>query len=133
LEASASADIGEICLKIWRKELLGQDEKYNSPPAEQKIHERAKKATAHRVKYVFINPSLEIICSWVCMHARLGDDVQRPYRKCIRAKTLDKDPLVTFVFKYRPLGAHVLFLRCLIYLLTVTQTSSEPTASFLPM
>jgi len=63
--------------------MLGRDEKYNLPPAEQKIHERAKKATAHRVN--------------------LGDDVQRPYKGLLKTRNLDEDPLVTFVFKYRPL------------------------------
>ena len=67
------------------------------------------------------------------MRGSLGDDVQRPYKGLLKTRNLDEDPLVTFVFKYRPLGAHVLFLRYLTYILTVTQTSSKPMVSFLPM
>ena len=35
--------------------------------------------------------------------------MQRPSRKTYQTKILDKEPLVTFVFKYRPLGIHALF------------------------
>jgi hypothetical protein len=40
---------------------------------------------------------------------RLGDDVQRPSRKTYQTRILDKEPLATFVFKYRSLGIHALF------------------------
>jgi len=53
LETSATADIGEIQLKIWRVVSLGKG-KHVAPPVEQKVHERAKKATSHRVMYVSI-------------------------------------------------------------------------------
>jgi len=88
LATSATADIGEIQLKIWRVVSLGKG-KHVAPLVEQKVHERAKKATSHRVI--------------------LGDDVQRPSRKTYQTKILDKEPLVTFVFKYRPLCIHALF------------------------
>ncbi|KIM80347.1 hypothetical protein PILCRDRAFT_9546 [Piloderma croceum F 1598] len=54
-----------------------------SADIEQKVYERAKKATVHRVT--------------------LGKEVQRPFRKLARTELLDKDPVITFVFNYRPL------------------------------
>jgi hypothetical protein len=50
------------------------------------------------------------------MRIRLGDDEQRPHTVFYKTKNLHKDPLATFVFKYRPLGAQASFLRCFKYI-----------------
>jgi len=52
-------------------------------PDEQKVNERSKKALVHRVK--------------------LGEEVQAMQAQVCPCKRLDSEPLVTFVFKYRPL------------------------------
>ena len=42
------------------------------------------------------------------MGLRLGEDVKRPFAELVEIRNLDKDPVTTFVFMYRPLGAHTL-------------------------
>lgn len=44
------------------------------------------------------------------MGLRLGEDVKRPFAELVEIRNLDKDPVTTFVFMYRPLGAHTLLL-----------------------
>jgi hypothetical protein len=45
--------------------------------------------------------------AWV----RLGEEVQRRFKKLARTELLDKDPVITFVFNYRPLGSSSLIIR----------------------
>ena len=54
LDASSSHSIGEIKLVINRviRPEVSKKPTYDSPPQLQKVHERSKKAIAHRVKYV---------------------------------------------------------------------------------
>jgi len=80
---SASKDLGEISIQIWRIAVAGINYKWGPAPVEQKVHERSKKATSHRVQ--------------------LDAEVTRPHRNGRVARRLDKEPLLTFIFKYRPL------------------------------
>ncbi|KIM74325.1 hypothetical protein PILCRDRAFT_14478 [Piloderma croceum F 1598] len=73
----------QILVQLQRRKLLGYHSNYGPPPTEQKVHERAKKATVHRVT--------------------LGEEVQRRFKKLARTELLDKDQVITFVFNYRPL------------------------------
>ncbi|KAF7981536.1 hypothetical protein HWV62_33123 [Athelia sp. TMB] len=86
LDASLSSSLGDISLSIWRTKLISVRE--FGPEVilpEQQIHERAKKAILHQVK--------------------LGDEEVRASEKnTYKTKRLDKQPLVTFTFKYRPLN-----------------------------
>ena len=56
LDASPSASIGEIKFVIFRTTVSKKREKrqdtYPGLPPSQKVHERSKKAIAHRVKYM---------------------------------------------------------------------------------
>jgi len=83
LDHSASQDLGEIVVEIERVKVTGIDNKRQPVPQEQKVHERSKKATSHRVK--------------------LDDEVTRPHATFRTTQRLDKEPLVTFIFKYRSL------------------------------
>ncbi|KZP16453.1 hypothetical protein FIBSPDRAFT_934624 [Athelia psychrophila] len=88
LDANPSTRLGDIMLSIWRVEVTGMHEAAQvtpPPPQEQHVHERTKKATRHRVK--------------------IGNEMQSSYVKFMQVDTkdLDKHPVITFVFKYRPL------------------------------
>jgi len=82
LDHSASKDLGEIVVKIKRVKVTGiDDNKQQRVPQVQKVHERSKKATSHRVT--------------------LDDEEICPYKAYYTAQRLDREPLVTFIFKYR--------------------------------
>ncbi|KZP09231.1 hypothetical protein FIBSPDRAFT_242273 [Athelia psychrophila] len=85
LDANPSTRLGDIMLSIWRVQVTSLKEAAQvTPPQEQHVHERTKKATMHRVK--------------------LGNETQSSgIIKKATTKDLDKHPIVTFVFKYRPL------------------------------
>ena len=58
LDASPSVSIGEIKFEIFRttvpkkKKRAKRQDTFTALPHSQKVHERSKKAIAHRVKYV---------------------------------------------------------------------------------
>jgi len=83
LDHSASKDLGEIVLQIWRAAVIGVGDCRPKIPDEQKVHERSKKATSHRVQF--------------------DAEVSTSYRAQLKTRYLDKEPLVTFIFKYRSL------------------------------
>ncbi|KAF7981211.1 hypothetical protein HWV62_34547 [Athelia sp. TMB] len=85
VDASLSSRLGDISLSIWRIKLLSvKDFSPEAAPQEQEIHERGMKAIKHRVK--------------------LGDEVFNVAADKLISYTrgIDKEPLVTFTFKYRP-------------------------------
>jgi len=81
---ATSNNLGEIMIEIWRVTPIASAaaSRMHFPDA-QKVHERSKKALAHRVK--------------------LGDEVYAPQKPTLQVKKIDMVPLVTFVFKYRSL------------------------------
>jgi len=86
LDISPSQSIGEIKLVIARTtvpEVIAEERNtiYVAPPHLHKVHERSKKAIAHRVNY--------------------GNEIPRPRVTAYSAKPVER--LVTFVFRYRPL------------------------------
>jgi hypothetical protein len=83
-QSGASNNLGEIMIEIWRVAPIASTAagRMHFPEA-QKVHERSKKALAHRVK--------------------LGDEVYAPQKPTLQVKKIDMVPLVTFVFKYRSL------------------------------
>lgn len=95
--------MGDITLSVWRTDIILIEEVPRAaPPPEQLVHERTKKATRHKVKYVcFISPNSLKVNSMI---RRLGTETQRKPTTSARTKDIDKQPLVTFVFKYRPIG-----------------------------
>jgi hypothetical protein len=51
LDASTSKELGEIKLDIWKIiEKGGRPRTFQQFPEGQKVHERSKKSTSHRVK-----------------------------------------------------------------------------------
>jgi hypothetical protein len=85
---------------------LQKNKKCMNAQRKQLSTESSKSSSAPTLTLLFPNESV---------YVRLGDDVQRPYTQMCRTQALDKDPLISFIFKYRPLGAHISFLR-LIYI-----------------
>ncbi|KAK0217651.1 hypothetical protein EDD85DRAFT_1029398 [Armillaria nabsnona] len=84
IHGSTLSELGEINIEIWRVERLARLP-FQSPGFDEvgKIHERSKKAIAHCVK--------------------TGDDIPLP--KPVTSNKVKKlSHLVTFIFKYRPLG-----------------------------
>jgi len=83
LNSSPSLPIGEIKLVIARTTVPQALEEavYHAPPQLQKVHERSKKAIAHRVDY--------------------GGEILGTRMLPYRAEPTER--LVTFIFKYRPL------------------------------
>ncbi|KAF7966197.1 hypothetical protein HWV62_39704 [Athelia sp. TMB] len=80
----STANLGEIALEIWRVIPGAPSDAYNIPiPDVRKVHERSKKALAHRVK--------------------LGDDVFAIQRPAISVRKIDRTPVAKFIFKYRSL------------------------------
>jgi len=85
---TSGKDIGEISLSIWRVKLKGERRrKWKAstqllPPQEEKVHEQSKKAFAHRVGFGEESTKTEYLQGSV---------------------RLDKNPVVTFRFLYRPL------------------------------
>lgn len=69
-------------------------------PQEQPVHERSKKATSHRVRWVY----------FMCFQAdfltrdRLGPETASGYHETTKTRRLDTSPIATFIFKYRPIG-----------------------------
>ncbi|SJL15757.1 uncharacterized protein ARMOST_19262 [Armillaria ostoyae] len=84
IHSSTLSELGEISIEIWRVERLARSS-FQSPGFDEvgKIHERSKKAIAHCVK--------------------TGDDITLP-KPVIFDKVKKLSHLVTFIFKYRPLG-----------------------------
>jgi len=81
---AALTNLGEISVEIWRVAIVPNAVPHGIQfPEDQKVHEKSKKAMAHRVK--------------------LGDDIFTPQKQPLGVKKLDGAPLVTFTFKYRSL------------------------------
>ena len=61
LDNSSSHSIGEIKLAIDHviEPKLSVKHNHHDPPHLQKVHERSKKAIAHRVKYVTVSPNID--------------------------------------------------------------------------
>jgi len=82
---TSSHSIGEIKLVIVRTtipEVVAEERGiHRGPPPLQKVHERSKKAIAHRVNY--------------------GSEIARPQMTSYHAKPVER--IVTFIFRYRPL------------------------------
>ncbi|KAF7972950.1 hypothetical protein HWV62_16518 [Athelia sp. TMB] len=78
----ASQNIGEICLSVWRVQILETNNEYRSSHEERKVHERSKKLTTHRVK--------------------LGEEVETEPTKSSVVEIIGDAPLVKITFKYRP-------------------------------
>ena len=115
LEASP-ASIGEIKFEIFRTTIHEKSKKnaekakrqstssFRAPPNSQKVHERSKKAIAHQVTYV---ASLTSYNTW---HSNLinsyGTEISREEAQYWQEKVSVNfvERLVTFIFKYRPLG-----------------------------
>lgn len=53
LEQQVAVDnLGEISIEIWRVAIIAASQTHGIPfPEDQKVHERSKKALAHRVKW----------------------------------------------------------------------------------
>jgi hypothetical protein len=96
-------NLGEISIEIWNVSMVAAASPLHTItfPEDQKVHERSKKALAHRVK-------CELSCLRLCDSAdrlcRLGEDIFTPQQQRIRVKQTDVAPLVTFTFKYRSFG-----------------------------
>jgi hypothetical protein len=118
LDSNASQNIGEIALKIWRVTVgRTMDVKHGwrhgkQMEDEQKVHEKSKKATTHRIKYVALRipigslfpPNQSVHLTYP--HAiRLGKEITGRRRRATTAHDMDSEPICTFIFKYRPLGA----------------------------
>ena len=108
LDASPSLSIGEIKLDIFRttapkvvaKENLKKRAYFSLPPL-QKVHERSKKAIAHRVKYVTsLSPCITLHI--LMLVSSYGSKI--PYLQNAMYSVTSVERLVTFIFKYRPLG-----------------------------
>ena len=105
LDTSPSHSIGEIKLVIVRttipKDLEEQLTTYSGPPQLQMVHERSKKAIAHRVKYVAVltlyNRHLMPINSY-------GSEIPRPPVPMTAYSAKPVERIVSFIFRYRPLG-----------------------------
>ncbi|KAK0434021.1 hypothetical protein EV421DRAFT_2039913 [Armillaria borealis] len=84
LHSPTLSELGEINIEIWRVERLGRSSFQGKSFVEVgKIHERSKKAIAHCVK--------------------TGDDIALP-KPATFSDVKKLSHLVTFIFKYRPLG-----------------------------
>jgi len=86
LDKGPAHALGEITLSIHSVSIEGLTEPHaRSVPTDDEgiVHERAKKATSHRVKW--------------------GDEVKYHRRCSTVVRDLARAPVVTFVFKYRPL------------------------------
>ncbi|KZP04810.1 hypothetical protein FIBSPDRAFT_940807 [Athelia psychrophila] len=77
-----SQNIGEICLAIWKVEIVATTNEYRSSHEEGKVHERSKKLTTHRVK--------------------LGEEVDSMPTKSSVVSVIGDEPVVKITFKYRP-------------------------------
>ncbi|KZP17647.1 hypothetical protein FIBSPDRAFT_933863 [Athelia psychrophila] len=77
-----SQNIGEICLAIWKVEIVATTNEYRSSHEEGKVHERSKKLTTHRVK--------------------LGEEVDSMPTKSSVVNVIGDEPVVKMTFKYRP-------------------------------
>ena len=100
--------IGEIKLVIKRTTVakvvpMGKRIISLAPP--QKVHERSKKAIAHQVKYV-AGLTMYNIKHLIPMNS-YGSEIKKLKKKKYSVKTLER--LVTFIFKYRPLGMVKIF------------------------
>lgn len=104
LDTSPSHSIGEIKLVIVRTtipELIKEEQRmYQEPPQLQMVHERSKKAIAHRVKYVAIL-TLYNTLQLMAINS-YGNEIPRPLMTVSSARPIER--LVTFIFRYRPLG-----------------------------
>jgi len=83
LDTSPSHTIGEIKLVVVRTtvpEVVAEEHVHQVPPL-QVVHERSKKAIAHRVNY--------------------GSEIPRPQMTSYFARPVER--IVTFIFRYRPL------------------------------
>ncbi|KZP16441.1 hypothetical protein FIBSPDRAFT_895026 [Athelia psychrophila] len=87
LDASALTGLGDIVLSIYRIEItsMGNGWTPKPTPLQRPVHERIKKATAHRVQLGAETPTFE------------RSD------KIYYLKRLDNHPMAKFTFKYRPL------------------------------
>ena len=115
LDAS-SASIGEIKFEIFRTTIREKSKKnaekakrqstssFPAPPNSQKVHERSKKAIAHQVTYV---ASLTSYNTWHSNQINsYGTEISREEAQYWQEKVSVNfvERLVTFIFKYRPLG-----------------------------
>lgn len=103
LGTSASMKLGEISISIWRTALGARHVASSSlqPPEDPKVHERSKKAFSHRVKYA--NPLSALFEDLI--PGRFGEAVRQAQPiHTVGVQKLDREPLVTFIFKYRSLG-----------------------------
>ncbi|KIM74258.1 hypothetical protein PILCRDRAFT_80278, partial [Piloderma croceum F 1598] len=88
IDTSAADALGEISIRMWRTRTSPYTHTqsgslyFMKPPGELQLHERSKKLTSHHIKF--------------------GEEVSRPARIRVKYAYLDKEPIVTFIFKYRP-------------------------------
>jgi len=79
-----SGDIGTIKLEVWDVEITGTEPCWGLPiPADQKVHERSKKAMTHQIKF--------------------GDPEPCVNQVYVTTKEIGAHPRATFSFKYRSL------------------------------
>lgn len=102
-QGESSASLGEIQLDLWKAVDIGLPAAptFVSMPG-QKVHEKSKKALAHRVKYVVAGPDSRNVPR-ANMLQRLGEE-QVATGRLFSTKYLEKTPAATFVFRYRNFG-----------------------------
>jgi len=84
-----TSQLGEISIEIWRVAVVSFMPAHGIYfPEAQKVHEKSKKALAHRVE--------------------LGDEVFAPQTQFSKVAKTDYAPLATFTFKYRSLGGSLI-------------------------
>ncbi|KAF7967964.1 hypothetical protein HWV62_18002 [Athelia sp. TMB] len=84
LDTEVSSKLGTIKLDIRRVEDGGHYGKFTrGPPEEQIVHEKLKKLATHCVRF--------------------GDEVKRAPKRSVKVKYIDKIPMFTFLFQYKPL------------------------------
>jgi hypothetical protein len=111
VDTDAAKNIGQISLSIWRVE---KGERIPAMtfrtqlPQDEKVHERSKKAIAHRVGcvcWLVLHRSSGLIGVW----CSFGEEKHYKTLYVQDCRYLDKTPLVTFIFIYRPLGESIIF------------------------
>ncbi|KIM75639.1 hypothetical protein PILCRDRAFT_13420 [Piloderma croceum F 1598] len=89
LDTSAADTLGEISIQMWRTSQRklpfthSSNLHYMKLPGELQLHKRSKKLTSHHIEF--------------------GEEVSCPTGIRIKCIHLDEEPIVTFIFKYRPL------------------------------